>query len=109
MVSVINKAYAKAGAHIEDVEDNVGKLALLVGSNHGISEALIAMVWDGISHAFKMVVECKMGVDQLQTMIVKFCQEITKCKEKKWNLEAMMLQNYATSTAQEEVNQLRLI
>ena len=36
MTSVINQAYAKAGAHVEDVEDKVGELALLVGSNPGI-------------------------------------------------------------------------
>ena len=34
-----------------------------------------------------------MGVDQLQTMIVKFCPEITECKEKEQNSEEMMLQS----------------
>ena len=49
MTAAINEAYAKSGAHIEDIKDKVGKLSLLVGSNPGLSEALIATAWDGIA------------------------------------------------------------
>ena len=50
MVVLINTTHRSLGAHVEDVDDKVGKLALLVDSDPGLGDAPITTImWDGIT------------------------------------------------------------
>jgi len=103
-----NKACVKLGSYVEVVESKVGVLALLVGNDPRLSKVPMAMAWDGIACAFETMQEYKIRVEQLQMTLVTLQKEIGESKEKKLNLEMMVMQSYNTIKAwEEEGTQLR--